>query len=197
MIDPRVESNRLGFPVFTGPGNLNLYAVRSRSSHAGRFDDVLGLFGQTSLGGFFHKIWPVTLDPGLHYLKHFYPGQSACAVYAPGFYRAAYAIGTHIDHQALVQIGPISIFRDGNMNDVIDPDPDNIDSGLFGMNVHSPFVYDLDFAKKDVVGQKSAGCIVHEVPANHEEMMGIIKRNISLNGRTLSIKVFSERGDGI
>lgn len=85
----------------------------------------------------------------------------------------AWCVGTHHPnaasaHQALVQIEPISVYRDRN-KDFKRPG-DMVDTGLFAINQH--WGYD---APQDDLGRTSAGCLVGRTRDGHRKFMSLVK----------------------
>lgn len=118
------------------------------------------------------RTYSITTDPGTYWLLH--PMNSlGAAVLKPGQWDNCWAIGFHQnkqDHQALVQIGKISVYRDGD-KDTIAEATDKVDTGLFGINIHG--------ANKGVtttrIGKWSAGCQVFANWGEKEQFLSICK----------------------
>jgi hypothetical protein len=80
----------------------------------------------------------------------------------------AWSLGTHHTHEALVQVAPITVCRDGNKD--YQRERDREDTGLFGVNQH--WGYDLP---RNDLGPSSAGCLVGRTTAGHREFMTLVK----------------------
>lgn len=110
--------------------------------------------------------WPATTVPGLSWLRRPMV-RKGTAVLVPGQYRYAYALGRHKGVPALVQIEPVRVYRDGDLDDVFDLDPDTIEQGNFGINIHRAS------AMAKVIGSWSAGCQVFKSNADFEEFLAL------------------------
>lgn len=175
-----------GYAFFdTGDHNLNIFGIRC-TVNSNKFDDLMGcayrLNGKPQL-----KIWPITTDAGIYWLKN--PmNKKGTAILAPGQYRKAYKIGKHLnDYEALVQIGgKVKVFRDGDMDLEHDMDPATLDNGFFGINLHrsNPFKesYNID--------KWSAGCQVHATPTGFNEMMSLARKAAEKYGNSFTYTLF-------
>ena len=165
-----------GYAVFTnGDYNLNITGIRSPQRVANAFDDRLCVTYKVN------DIWTtetyeITTDPGSPYLLK--PiNNYGCAVLAPGQWRGCYTIGKHRgQYLALVQSGKVKVFRDNNRDNVIDMDPDTIQEGYFGINIHKRD------ATSDTVNGASAGCQVFRYEKEFNRMMWLANKQISERG---------------
>lgn len=74
-----------------------------------------------------------TTDPGLYYLKN--PiNVNGTAIVKPGQYIDCWKRGLHKGHYALIQVRPITVYRDRNKDGKIDYSSE--ETGLFGINSH-------------------------------------------------------------
>lgn len=173
---PLARIQKLGFKVFEdGAYNLNLFGIRSPSKQAGTFNDLLGCAYKTAVNSEWRvAYWPATTDPGVYYLESPMNVAGCAALVADKQYRGAYQIGLHRGkYRALVQRGPVSVYRDDNRDKVLDYDPSTIIEGLFGINIHKAG------AASTVVGRWSAGCQVHATTSGHEDMMSLVDKQLS------------------
>jgi hypothetical protein len=125
-----------GHKVFEDPRgyDLNIVGIRTADMTANRFNDWLVAFYRfdgdwTSFG--FHA----TTDPGT-YFRRKPDAVTGTAIVKPGQYRKAYAIGRHKNYKALRQVGPITVYRDANRDDVLDTIGMPEETGIFGINIH-------------------------------------------------------------
>lgn len=149
---------------------LNLVAFRSTDTTPNKFNDYLSLYYE---GGKGIKVWPVTTDPGTFWLEN--PmNVDGTFILKPGQY-----IDSHIpwfhhnrkDHRALVQRGILTGWRDLNKDSVLDKGGRTFSGDNFGVNIHGT----KEKGVSKLVDKWSAGCTVHPVWANKEEMMDVIK----------------------
>lgn len=174
-----------GYAVFTrGTYNLNIVGIRSPVRRPGRFDDLIAVVYRDASANWVLRCWPATTDPGKPYLS---PDRQlnplGTAILAPGQYRGAYRIGPHGDSQyeALVQrAGPVTVYRDGDHDDVLDFDPSTKHSGRFGINIHAPnqSPYSVD-SEASRVGYWSAGCQVFRKTADFRVFMTLCRRQVA------------------
>ncbi|WP_285295738.1 peptidoglycan-binding domain-containing protein [Aureimonas altamirensis] len=117
------------------------------------------------------SVWDGTTEPGRYWTLNPMNPLGAARI-AFGQYKA-WCVGTHHPnaasaHQALVQIEPISVYRDRN-KDFKRPG-DMVDTGLFAINQH--WGYD---APQDDLGRTSAGCLVGRTRDGHRKFMSLVK----------------------
>ncbi len=182
MLPPLLERVKaLGYKVYTnGDWDMNIIAERSKNRKAGKFDDRIFLAYKVQ-GQWRQNMFTCTTDPGTYYLKTASKdfGQKATAVVKPGQYPKSYCIGSHTGYTALVQRGPLKIYRDGNMDEVVDYDESTVKEGSrMGINIHR--------ASASRVSEKntnwSAGCCVLNDPVGFEEFMRICQKQVRQRG---------------
>jgi hypothetical protein len=173
-------------PFFTGELNLNLIGVRAADRHANTFNDVLcvvyDLDGKTVLDQY-----PITTDPGVYY-RHNPINVLGTAVLKPGHYRRCWQIGAHRgQYMALVQRGPMTVYRDGNKDRKIDVDAPT-ETGYFGINLHRASVNGYTMG----VDKWSAGCQVFANAAHFDEVMALARRSVAKYGNVFSYTLLDE-----
>ena len=165
-----------GYAVFTnGDWNLNITGIRSPQRVANAFDDRLCVTYKVN------DIWTtetyeITSDPGSPYLLR--PiNNYGCAVLAPGQWRGCYTIGKHRgQYLALVQSGKVKVYRDNNRDNILDMDPETIQDGYFGINIHKRS------GESDSVNGASAGCQVFRYAKEFDRMMYLAGKQVSERG---------------
>lgn len=162
--------------MFLGdPYDMNLIAQRGVSRVAGAMDDLLSVVYKAN-GCWTESAFPCSVDPGTYFLKHL-ENPKGCAMLAPGQYRSAYQLGWHKGRRALVQVGPVTVRRDGDLDNILEPGV--ADTGLFGINIHD------DVGKG---AEASAGCIV--LPVVHENLLlDILGRQVAAYGSKFTLTV--------
>jgi len=110
--------------------------------------------------------WEATTEPSRRWTQDPMNPKGAARI-AFGQYKA-WAMGMHHGHEALVQVSPITVYRDANKD--YRRDGDARDTGLFGINQH--WGYDLP---RNDLGTSSAGCLVGRSTAGHREFMRLVK----------------------
>ena len=165
----RIES--LGGVVFdSGAYDLNLYGIRSPGRTADAFDDVIGCAYRQSPGGPWSvEQWTATTDPGAYYLRQ--PmNVRGTAILVPGQYRSAWILGLHRgSYEALVQRGPVRVYRDDTRDEVLDLEGE--EEGLYGINIHASTR--VEGRSSSSVGRWSAGCQVHGTADGFARMIAL------------------------
>jgi hypothetical protein len=176
----------LGYAVFEGELNLNLVGIRRRNGKPDAFDDRLSAIYQDQ-GSWIERSWPGTTDPGLYWLKN--PmNVEGTAVLIPGQYRGAWLVGAHQGrYEALVQNRPVRVWRDGNMDGVIDKDR-QVDEGIFGINIHRAH----DAHPSPIVHKWSAGCQVFQNPVDFSEFMLLVNKSALKYGRRFTYTLLDQ-----
>lgn len=134
---------RSNYRIYDTPSvdwNLNIVGVRAATLKPDKFDDWLLVFHKFG-GQWDVRYYQVTTDPSPYYLRK--PVNSAgTAVLQPGQYRDVYSLDTHNRgrpgaHKALCQrLGDVAVYRDKNLDGVLNLDPATIQTGKFGINIH-------------------------------------------------------------
>jgi hypothetical protein len=178
-----------GYTFFgNGDYNLNLIGVRADTNKPGAFDDAMFCVYKVK-GVWRAHLWPITTDPGTHYLRE--PiNVAGTAILVPGQYRGAYVIGDHKGYPALVQHGgPVRVWRDSNRDEILDWGPDPGIGGWYGINLHRSkpkgITNKTDYA--------SAGCQVFALREEHDALMDLARRSAKLYGPQFSYTLLEAR----
>jgi hypothetical protein len=143
----------------------------------------IGAGGKPQLAG----AWEATTEPGRYYTLNPMNEKGAARI-AFGQYKA-WSVGTHINHEGLVQTGMITVHRD--LNKDYKRGGDQLDTGdYFWVDQH--WGYDLP---KEDIGRASAGCLVGRRKQGHREFMTIVKadpRYRANNGYRFMTSVLAE-----
>lgn len=127
-----------------GSETIELHEERSN-----QYDDTLCVFGS----GF--ALFPATVDPGRTWTRK--PSNPRGAAHLK-FGAYDYQRGLHRGKPALVQAGPVTVWRDTDRDGTLDPGDFQADRGWFGINLHRG-------GSRPTVDSWSAGCQV--IPAGH------------------------------
>jgi hypothetical protein len=164
-----------GYTFFTkGKYNLNIIGVRASGAQiTNSFDDVIVVIYRTPTGAWTRAIFQVTTDPGLYYCLN--PiARKGTAILCPGQYKGAYGLGKHRGkYLALCQIKPLKVYRDSNKDEVYDYDPNNLEEGMFGINIHKAGT----FSKR--IDTWSAGCQVFASNTEFNNFMTLCKKQVA------------------
>lgn len=175
-----------GYAFFTnGKYNLNIIGVRNLlqgDKQNNDFNDVLVCIYKDQNDTWIKQIWECTTDPGLKSLKQF-ENSKGCAILVPNQYRGAYQIGLHKgQYEALVQRKAVEVYRDNNKDNILDFNPQKIDRGMFGINIHKS----NPTTESVIVDGWSAGCTVFKKADNFKEFMQLCKKARDLYGNSFT-----------
>lgn len=169
-----------GHTVFTAYRSVNLVGVRRAKGTPGQMDDLLyalwrdgGHEKPTVHTGWHCRVWQLETEPGRPYLaKPMNP--LGTAIMKAGQYRSAYQEGLHNGRPALVQVGPVTVYRDADRDRECEIVPGSEDTGLFGVNIH-------DITDPDGL----AGC-QGLWPSDRDEMLAVYRMSAAIHGKRVS-----------
>jgi len=176
---------QLGHAFFdNGDFNLNIIGVRTDDNRSNLFNDWIVL----AFRQFDHPqlmVFAATTDPGTYWRQN--PmNVKGTAIVVPGQYRSVWSIGKHRGkYEALVQRGPIKVYRDNNKDEVLDFTQE--ETGYFGINLHEAS------AESNEIGKWSAGCQVISRRADYSLLMAIVNRAAKEHGPKFSYTLLTER----
>lgn len=183
MADIRVFYKNLGYPIDERPYAVNICGFRKNSKKSNAFDDVISIGFYDSKKKWNQYDYKATTDPGTFYLLN--PekfNKLGTAIVKPNFYKNAYAIGWHYDHEALTQVlAQVEIWRDYNRDSTLDFYNGTSYWGFFGTNIHWSGDY-----RKTTVDRWSAGCQVIEDPNDFRQFMTFCRKHRDLYGNVFS-----------
>jgi hypothetical protein len=150
-----------GYRYFTsGDLNLNIVGVRNSKTKnrvTNAFDDCITLSYKLDGEWKFH-CFKCTTDPGTHWVENLL-NPNGVAILKPGQYRGSHKIGLHQGkYEALRQQKPLEVYRDDNQDGIYDCLEEDIDKGIFGINIHRATA--KTGGKSTRVDKWSAGCQV-------------------------------------
>ena len=173
-----------------GNYNLNIIGIRSNNDDkvTNKYDDYLVVIYNTETG-WKRQIYTITTEPGLKLMLN--PTNSkGTAILAPGQYRGTYKIDKHNGkYNALCQRNkPVKVYRDNNRNKVYDYNPNTLDVGMFGINIHRS----NEFWTRATVDQYSAGCQVFNDPKEFSSFMTLVKKSAAIYGNCFTYTLITE-----
>ena len=185
-----------GYAFFeSGAFNVNIVGIRASEKKTNVFDDTMLLIYKNK-----KKEWEVissviTTDPGEKYLVN--PiNDKGTAILVPNQYRGVYRVDIHarnnsrFAHEALCQRGgKLKVWRDNDRDTVLDHDPESIDEGWCGVNIHRS----KSSGEADYVGSYSAGCQVYKNSTDFKLFMDVVKRSAKLYGNSFSYTLLDEQ----
>lgn len=181
-----------GYAFFTnGTYNVNIIGVRSNQGNkvTNLYDDYLVL-DYNDEDGHKRKIWNITTEAGAKLMKN--PSNAkGTAILVPGQYRGTYAVDLHRGkYKALCQrLGAVKVYRDNNKDMMYDLNPEKIDTGWFGINIHRS---DANMTRTTIDGY-SAGCQVFNNPRDFDEFMRIIEKSKAKFGNKFTYTLINEQ----
>ena len=179
-----------GYAYFTkGYYNLNIIGIRAGGLNVtNKFDDYIVVIYDTK-NGTHRRIYNVATDPGKHYIKQ--PiNPNGAALLVPNQYRGTWKIGKHKGkYDALVQVKPVKVYRDRNRNDVYDLDPNTIEEGNFGLNIHRSNPY----TESTYVDKWSAGCQVFANASQFKSFIELCRKQKDNFGNSFTYTLLNEK----
>lgn len=169
---------KMGAKLVHKQWHLNIVGIRTHDTKANTFNDVICvLFKQA--GEWVLVQFSATTDPGTYYREN--PiNVMGTAIVKPGFYPKMWKLGMHRGkYKALVQRGPVTVFRDGDRNKELDITDVLEETGLFGINLHRA---NANIASKQV-DRWSAGCQVIACPAEYQILMALASKHCVCFGK--------------
>ena len=152
---------RKGYKYFTGGDYVvNIIGVRNSDTHGkvtNAFDDCVTISFKED-GEWKFYCYQATTDPGSHWEKNLL-NKKGVAILKPGQYRGSHKLRLHQGkYLALGQQKPVKVYRDNNRDGKYDLLEENIDEGIFGINIHR--ATGRAGGKSVQVDKWSAGCQV-------------------------------------
>lgn len=164
LLDTQKHLNKWGFK---GANGLKL----AEDGSAGKNTDFALQQYNESVGKEVLRIFPNTTNPGVYWLNN--PmSKLGTAILKPNQWTDCWQLGFHqgkSDHRALVQCGKVTVYRDNNKDNNYQLSESNIESGLFGINIHGSG----KAAPSKQIGKWSAGCQVFSNWEHKELVMDI------------------------
>jgi hypothetical protein len=169
-----------GYQIFQGIRQYNIVYIEGMNADGTLNDDTPNYFNDRRiviqiLDGVPAIVgnWEGTTEPGDRYTESPMNPKGAARIKF-GQYKA-WQVGIHYGggsdpHEALVQVAPITVFRDFNKD--YQRAGDQIETGNFDINQHWGF----DLPYNDVY-YASAGCLVGRTRDGHREFMSLIKKD--------------------
>jgi len=180
-----------GYVYFnTGQYNLNIIGVRADNNKVvNKYDDYI-VVEYKSARGDEQLIYSITTEPGKYYMQTKLGNSKGTAILVPGQYRGCWKIGKHNGkYKALVQCKSVKVYRDGNKDDIYDLNPETIDNGLFGINMHRS---DKDFTRS-TIDMYSAGCQVFNNPSNFNTFINVCEKQRKRYGNSFTYTLINEK----
>jgi hypothetical protein len=160
-----------GYKVFENKWDLNIIGVRKKNGTPNKFDDHVYVVCKNDSDEWQEWSWAVTTDPGTYWLTESM-NKLGTAIMKEGQWRGCWRLGMHHDKPALVQIKPITVYRDTNHDSKHDTNLGE-STGLYGINIHRAGVNSAN------VDKWSAGCQVFAKDADFEEFLKLCRKQVA------------------
>lgn len=169
--------------------NLNIYGIRTFSDSINSFDDYIGVIYRDDTLEWVTLLFAATTDPGKYWLNN--PiSTKGTAILVPGQYQGAWKLGLHQGkYEALCQKKPVKVYRDDDKDNELDFDPEDIEEGIFGINIHRSNPYTESY----YVDKWSAGCQVFKKIADYNRFMVLIRKAKELYGNSFTYTLLTEK----
>jgi|TARA_R100001509_G_scaffold139655_1_gene94134 hypothetical protein len=171
-----------------GDYNVNIVGVRNSATDnkvTNKFDDWMTISYKVNGEWNFH-CYDCTTDPGKYWVDNLL-NPDGVAIVVPGQYRGSHQIGLHQGkYEALRQMKPIKVWRDDNEDNVYDHIADDIQEGIFGINIHKA---GSRVEGSTQIDKWSAGCQVFSKESDFNEFMDVMykARNTWSNSFTYTL----------
>lgn len=173
QIEKAVESK--GHKYFHhGAYNVNIVGVRNAATGneiTNKFDDCMTVSYKDDAGDWHFNCWKCTTDPGKYWAEHLM-NKDGVAILKEGQYRGSHMIGLHQGkYEALRQKGAVKVYRDKNLDDEYDLIEEDVQNGIFGINIHKAGSWKSGSVQVD---KWSAGCQVFSKEDDFYDFMNIM-----------------------
>jgi len=176
-----------GYRWFTnGDYNLNIVGIRNSDTDnevTNKFDDCITVSYKVD-GMWRSHCFKCTTDPGKYWVENIMR-ESGVAILKPNQYRSTYKIGLHQGkYEALRQAKPVQVYRDNNLDEVYDLIEENIQEGIFGINIHRATKYEGRTSTQ--IDKWSAGCQVIASNDDWQDFIGLCRQARDIWGNSFT-----------
>jgi hypothetical protein len=191
QIQKAVEAK--GYKWFEG-GNYNLNIVGIRNSDTkgavtNKFDDKLTVSYSVDGELKYHE-FDATTDPGSHWEKNLL-NKDGVAILVPNQYRGSHEIRKHQGkYEALCQKKNVKVYRDNNKDGVYDMLEENIQEGIFGINIHKA---GSRVEGSTQIDKWSAGCQVFSKESDFNQLMELAYKAKDLYGNSFTYTLIESK----
>lgn len=159
-----------------GAYNVNIIGVRNGATGdeiTNKFDDCMTISYKDDAGNWNFNCWKCTTDPGTYWAENLM-NKAGVAILKEGQYRGSHMIGLHQGkYEALRQKGPLKVYRDNNLDDEYDLIEEDVQNGIFGINIHKAGSWKSGSVQVD---KWSAGCQVFSKQDDFYDFMNVMNK---------------------
>jgi hypothetical protein len=174
--------------------DVNIVGVRNSDTNnkvTNRFDDILTLSYKDDKGVWCYHEFDCTTDPGTHWVDNLL-NPNGVAILVPNQYRGSHMIRKHQGrYEALCQKKAVKVYRDNNRDDIYNLNTENIDEGIFGINIHRATKY--AGKKSTQIDKWSAGCQVIASNDDWTFFMKIMRKARDIWGNSFSYTLLESK----
>ena len=183
-----------GYKYFTGGQyDVNIIGIRNSSTNneiTNKFDDTITVSYKNENDEWQYHEYKCTTDPGKHWAENIM-NESGVAILKPGQYRGSHKLGLHQGkYEALRQKSPLKVYRDKNKDGNYDMIEENIQEGIFGINIHKAGGRVNGSTQID---KWSAGCQVIASNDNWMAFLGICQTAREVHGNSFSYTLIESK----
>lgn len=180
---------RKGYYISEKPYELNTVGIRSDSTKANSFDDLMLVWYKDQDGNIVEHHFPITTDPGTYWLEN--PmNPKGTALLKQGQYKDAYEIGKHQGkYTALVQRKPVTVLRDYDRKNELDFVNGTPDTGMHGINIHRA----SSSGTTKSIDKYSAGCQVFANADDFNKFLTMAQKHKDMYGNKFTYTLFDAR----
>ena len=184
-----------GYKYFTSDKgfDVNIVGIRNSSTKdrvTNAFDDVVTVSYKTPEGDWVYNEYGATTDPGSHWEKNLL-NKDGVAILKPGQYRGSHKVGLHQGkYEALRQQKPVQVYRDDNKDGDYDLIEENVQEGVFGINIHKAGGR-VDGSTQ--IDKWSAGCQVFSKESDFNEFMDVCRKAKDVWGNSFTYTLIESK----
>ena len=177
-----------GYKYFTSDKgfDVNIVGIRNSSTKdrvTNAFDDLVTISYKTPEGDWIYNEYGATTDPGTHWVENVL-NKDGVAILKPGQYRGSHKIRLHQGkYEALGQQKPVKVYRDNNKDGKYDMIEENVQEGIFGINIHKAGKFVNGSTQID---KWSAGCQVFSKESDFNEFMDVCRKARDIWGNSFT-----------
>jgi len=193
QIEATIKSK--GYAWFTGENyDVNVIGVRNSETNnkvTNKFDDLIIVTYKDECGDIQYFEFPCTTDPGKYWVENIM-NESGVAILKEGQYRGSHKIRKHRgQYDALCQQKPLKVYRDRDLDMEYDLIEENIQNGIFGINIHRATKY---IGKKSTqIDKWSAGCQVIAANDDFKHFMEIMYKSKEVWGNSFTYTLINSK----
>ncbi len=178
-----------GYEFYENNFKLNIIGIR-KIEKVNVWDDVICLLYYNTIGVLKFHQHEATTEPGKPFLLK--PiNKKGTAILVEGQYTDTYQIDLHNGkYPALCQrLKQVKVYRDNNRDENFNFDPQSIESGFFGINLHRASKWQL----LQYVDRNSAGCQVTRSNDDFQIMMSAAEIHKTYHGNKFTYTLINEK----